>query len=215
MGLVETKTFDMELTTTVSKITIKSNSETKEYSFSNKELAKIEMLPQNLKGSLVNIEYTITVKNAGDVDGYVNEIVDYIPDGLDFNQELNPNWYVGDDGNIYTKILEKQIITRGETRQVKLILTKQMTEDNAGLINNTAEIFEDYNDYGLKDVNSISGNKLDTENDFGSADVIISVKTGGIFIYTSVIITTILLGGIAVFVILSKVNIIKRKEGGV
>lgn len=215
MGLVQTKTFDLELTNTVSKIIIQNNSGTKEYDFDKADLAKIEIIPNDLSSSIVNIEYTIIIKNNGDVDGYAKEIVNYISDGLEFDQKLNPDWYVGDDGNIYTKALAKQAIATGKTKKVKLILTKQMTEDNTGLINNTAEIFEDYNDYGLKDINSSPANKLETENDFGAANVIISVRTGGIFIYTSVLLTTILLGGIAVFVTISKLNIIKRKEGGV
>lgn len=215
MGLVQTKTFDLELTNTVSKITVQNNSGTKEYNFDKVNLAKTEIIPKDLNSSIVNIEYTIIVKNNGDVDGYAKEIVNYISDGLEFNQKLNPDWYVGDDGNIYTKALAKQAIATGKTKKVKLILTKQMTEDNTGLINNTAEIFEAYNDYGLEDINSNPANKLETENDFGTANVIISVRTGGIFIYTSVLLTTILLGGIAVFVTISKLNIIKRKEGGV
>ena len=47
------------------------------------------------------------------------------------------------------------------------------------------------------------------------AFVSLIIVAGGIFIYTSVLLTTILLGGIAVFVTISKLNIIKRKEGGV
>lgn len=215
MGLVLENTFDLELTNSVSKITIQNNDGTKEYTFDKVKLAKAEITAKNIASSTVDIEYTITVQNKGDVEGYAKEIVDYLPDGLIFNKEKNPDWYIDIEGNLCTKALAKQAIAKGKKKEVKLILTKQMTEDNTGLINNTAEILEAYNDYGLEDVNSKPGNKIESENDFSSANVIISVKTGGVFIYTSVTFTTILLGGIAVFVTISKLNIIKRKEGGV
>ena len=54
-----------------------------------------------------------------------------------------------------------------------------MTNDNTGVINNRAEIAEDYNEYGNKDINSTPNNNISGENDMGSADVIIAVSTGG------------------------------------
>ena len=74
----------------------------------------------------------------------------------------------------------------GQSKEITLILTKQMTENNTGLVNNTAEIAESYNELGLTDVNSTEGNKVDGENDMSSADVIISIKTGEV-------VTTVLL----------------------
>ena len=96
-------------------------------------------------------------------------------------------------------------------KEIKLVLTKQMTTENTGLVNNQAEIYEDYNTYGITDKNSTPGNKVQKENDIGTADVIISVKTGEVFIYISVIITTILLGSIAIFISYNKIIMSKRK----
>lgn len=54
-----------------------------------------------------------------------------------------------------------------------------MTENNTGLINNTAEIAESYNELGIADSKSTPGNKTKGENDYGSADTILSIRTGG------------------------------------
>jgi len=38
------------------------------------------------------VTYRFTVYNEGDIDGYVNSIIDYLPDGLTFDAELNPSF---------------------------------------------------------------------------------------------------------------------------
>ena len=88
-----------------------------------------------------------------------------------------------------------------------------MTDNNVGLTSNTAEIYEDYNVYGITDKNSKSANKLQNENDMSIADAFVGVRTGEIFIYISVIITSILLGGIVIFLAYNKLIYSKRKGG--
>lgn len=215
MGLIIEDTFDLQLTQKVSKITIQNESGTTIKEYNDLNFAKTEIAEKYLASSTAYIEYTIMVENKGDVEGYAKTIVDYIPEGLEFDSNINPDWYTGADGNLYTKALVDRPLSKGEKAKLKLILTKKMTEENTGMFNNTAEIIEDYNVYGLSNINSKAGNKIELQNDFGSADVIISAKTGEVFIYTSIIFTTTLLGGIAMFIIISKLKIKKRKEGGV
>ena len=88
-----------------------------------------------------------------------------------------------------------------------------MTDENTGLVNNIAEIYEDYNIYGISDCNSTPANKAQGENDLGFADISILIKTGETFIYVSVIITTILLGSIVIFIAYNKIVLVKRKGG--
>ena len=66
-----------------------------------------------------------------------------------------------------------------------------MTESNTGLIPNTAEIVESYNELGLQDVDSTAGNKVKGEDDMGTAEVILSIKTGEVVTTISLIITTV------------------------
>lgn len=215
MGLVKSKKFDLNLTQTVSKITIQNKNGKLEKEFENTKLAKTKISSKNLDSSVAYIEYKINVENLGDVEGYAKSIANYIPNDLIFNSTLNPDWYIGNDGNIYTTKIANKPIKPGESEELKLILIKQLTEDNSEIINNTAEIVESYNIYGLEDTNFKSANKVDYLNDISSTDVIISVAKGEVFIYTSIILTTILLSGIAIFLIINKFKILKRKEGGV
>ena len=97
--------------------------------------------------------------------------------GLEFNSELNPNWYLS-EGNLYTNSLSNEKIEPGQTKEIKLILTKKMTEDNIGIVNNRAEIAQYYNELGKLDIDSTPNNLAQNEDDLGVADVIISISTG-------------------------------------
>ena len=144
------------------------------------------------------LEYTIKVKNNGKIPGYAESIVDYVSNDLEFNSELNPDWYYMDD-ELYTDVFSDEVINPGEEKEIKLVLTKTMTNDNTGVVNNRAEIAEDYNEYGNEDINSTPNNNMPGENDMGSADVIIGVATGGTIIaYIMLVIANIALIGVAI-----------------
>ena len=182
LGLIEIKYFDLELTKTIDKISVTNSEETKVYNFNNSNLAKVEIEAKKLKDSNVQIEYVIKIKNNGDVSSYVRDIVDYKPSDLDFDKSLNSDWYQ-EKNDLHNKSLANEKIEVGETKEVKLILTKTMTEANTGLISNIAEIAESVNNLGILDQNSIPGNQNAGENDMGQADAIIGVKTGKIINY--------------------------------
>lgn len=216
IGLVLADTFDLKLDKTVSKVTIQDGANRTTHSeFDNVKLAKSEIASKYVSGSIAYIEYTMTVSNVGDVAGYAKKIIDYVPEGMTFNSSLKDNqgWYTGTDGNLYYTGLSETELKSNESKTIKLVLTKQMTEDNTGLVHNIAEIYEDYNIYGISDCNSTPGNKAQKENDLSFADTAILIKTGEVFIYTSVIITTILLGSIVIFIAYNKIVLSKRKGG--
>ena len=129
-----------------------------------------------------------------------------MPNDLKFSSELNKDWYQTQEG-VYNASLANDIINPGESREVTLTLTKSMTENNVGLINNTAEIDEAYNELGLTDINSTPGNRTNGENDMGSADVLLGIRTGGA-VYIGLTIGTILVLGIIATVIV----VIRRKR---
>ena len=88
-----------------------------------------------------------------------------------------------------------------------------MTEENTGVVNNNAEIYEDFNIYGISDTNSTPANGVQSENDMSSADAILTIKTGESLIYVSVIITSAILGAIVIFISYNKIVVSKRKRG--
>lgn len=213
LGLVLADTFDLKLDKTITKITVQNKVGTNTTEFDKTQLAQAAITGKYLSSSVVYIEYNIAVSNIGDISGYAKKIVDYIPEGMTFKSELNPDWYTGTDGMLYTTALAETELKTGETRELKLVLTKQMTEENTGMVNNRAEIFEDYNIYGVSDKNSTPGNNVQNENDLSNADAILTVKTGEVFIHISVIITSILLGSIVIFISYNKL-IVNKKKGG-
>lgn len=203
IGIYETEKFDLSLQKYVNKITINNNAGvvTYDYTGQNKTLTKVDIPAKYMNESTVIIEYKLVVKNEGDVAGYARKIVDYLPNDLKFNSELNKQAYLGKDGNIYSEELAQTIINPGEIKEITLILTKQMTTENTGTIVNKAEIAEDYNDLGLEDVNSTPGNNNEKENDLAYANAIITVKTGQAAMYTALILGVIAILAIGIYTI--------------
>ena len=191
LGLAIKNTFDLKIKKYVNKITVTNDSKTTTYDQKeNTTLAKAEIKAKNLSDSLVVVEYKIKVTNEGQVAGYARNIVDYMPKTLSFNSNLNSDWYVSGD-NLYNTSLANTKIEPGETKELTLVLTKQMTDSNTGLVNNKVSIAETSNDLGAKN----------ESNDKGSADVIISVSTGALVNYVATtVITLIILAGLAFLV---------------
>lgn len=177
LPLVEDNTFDLKLDASVVKMTVQNSAENNEFVPENPNLAKVDIDPDLVADSKVLVEYKIEVMNQGSISGRVNKIVDYLTDEFEFDSSLNPDWYQDNDGNIYTRALENQTINPNETKEISLILIKNMNEDNTGLVHNTFEIADAINDKGIADIDSTPGNKLQ-EDDLDSVDVIIGVATG-------------------------------------
>lgn len=207
IGLLESMKFDLSLTKTISKVTKQNDEGIKTYDYTGKEktLAKIEIPSKQVNKTTMIIEYTIKVTNEGNIPGYAKQIVDYLPNDLKFQSELNKEWYKSTDGNLYNKSLADTIINPGETKEIKLIVTKTTNEKNLGTTNNSAEIAESYNDYGIQDIDSTPGNKIAKEDDYGSADILISLNTGTIIMYIGLITSMIAIIGVGAYMIKKKV----------
>lgn len=177
-GFIENKKFDLKLDKTIKQVTVKNNKKTEVRNYNKTKLAKVEIDAKQIENSEVAIEYNIEITNKGEVAGYVNEIIDYLPEGLTFNKEINKTWYKNSDGTISTKALANQSINPNETKNITLVLTKKMTGENTGTVTNKAKIKE--------------------SNSESQADIIISIKTGRIIIYISlsIIITAIISVGV-------------------
>ena len=205
IGLIELQNFDLKLDKYVSKIVVQNSAGTTVREYSNTNTAKIELDAKQMNGSTVIVEYSIIVTNVGEVAGYARSIIDYMPNDLEFSSELNKDWYESNN-SLYTTALGNEIINPGESKTVTLTLTKTMGEDNV-VSRNNAEIYEDYNDLGLSDSNSTPGNNASGENDMGSADVIISIRTGGVIYMTiGIVLAIIVVAGIIAGIIVKRKN---------
>ncbi len=200
MGLFYAEKFDLEIDNTVTQIMVQTPKGMKTSGFENVKLAKEEIAASELNNATVYIEYTMKVKNNGDVSGYAKKIVDYISGDMEFNSsvEANKGWFSGTDGNVYSTQLANVELKPGETREIKIILQKKMTEENTGIVSNQVEIASDYNIYGIADIDSIAGNNIQAEDDMSNADAIITIETGEKIIYSIFIVigvTALSIGG--------------------
>ena len=205
LGLVKNPKFDLSLNKTVSKITLQDSESTKTYTYDNTKLAKADIVGKKVNDTTIVVEYKIAIKNEGAISGFAKKIVDYVPASMKFSTELNKDWYTGANGEIYNASLANTIINPGETKEITLILTKKMTENTLGLINNTAEIYEAYNDIGASDVDSTVANKQTNEDDMSSADILITVKTGETIMFIGLSVSIIAIIGAGAYFIKKKV----------
>ena len=200
IGVYTASKFDLRLDKYINKITLTTPTiGTRVDSYNNSKLGKVEVLGQNLGKSNAVIEYKIVIKNEGSVPGYVNKIVDYLPENVSFTTELNRDWYLSENGNIYNASLTNEKIEPGETKEVTLIVSMKIEEKNLGIITNNAEIYESYNEQGLKDIDSTEGNKEESEDDISKAEVIVSIVTGKIIMYTLIGLVIILMLALGVY----------------
>lgn len=206
-----TQGFDLSLSQYLSKITVTNAKGTTTYNYTDTNFAKVEIHSKQMNGSKVTIEYRIIVKNEGTIPGYANKIANYKPQDLKFDVKINPDWYIADDGNVYSTKLINKLLNPGETAELKLILEKQMTNENVGTITNLVEIYESSNDENEEDVNSIPGDKKEGQNDMSKVEVLISTSTGTIIMYTTLVIVSI---AIIALGILKIKKVALNKKGG-
>lgn len=197
LGLKLKPSFDLEIENSINKIIIQTNNENKVHNYNNTKLAKVDIKAKDIKNATALIEYNIEVKNNGEIEGTANKIASEISKGLSFPSELNSNWYLGNDGKIYSKSLANANIKPGESINIKLILSKKMTENNTGTYSNNAKIEEEYNEKGLVDKN--------TNNNESKAECIITISTGQAFMYLALVLS--ILVGLAIVIIIMKEKI--------
>ena len=181
LGLYESVNSDLSINKEVTSIIVSNSTGTVEYRYegSNRKLAKRELTPAHVNDSTLTIKYAITVKNEGEIGEYVKKIADFVPSQLTFASELNPTWTTAENGVVINTSLANTMLNPGEARTIELILTMKTSDDKMTVINNSAEIYESYNDLGVTDRDSMPGNKNAKEDDYSSADIILSIRTGG------------------------------------
>ena len=161
-------------------------------------VVKVELHRKKLNQVTVKFRYSIRVYNQGEIEGYAKEITDYVPEGLKFVAEDNPGWK--DEGNniISTRLLENTLLQPGEYADVEVLLTWINNENNMGVMTNTAEISEDYNEYDVPDIDSTPDNQKPGEDDIDDAPVMLSITTGQARIYFTLgfIILVTIAGGV-------------------
>ena len=200
IGLLENAKFDLSLNKYISKISIinKEGTQTEEYKPTD-DVAKIDIKAKYMKGTNVIVTYKFAVTNEGDVAGFVDSLQDDLPSGLEFSSDLNKDWYKGTDGKLYTSALSKVAINPNETKEVELVLTKTMTEDNAGIFTNNASLTK------ISNLANVQENMQAQENNNSSAILAISIKTGSAWLYLGITLCCITIFATGAYIIKKKV----------
>ena len=204
---VKVKYFDLSLLKWVSqtKVKVKNGDEvitdtghTAETS-KNEAPVKIEIQEKDLKTIQIKYVYTIRITNEGEIEGYAEEVKDYIPEGLRFIEDDNKEWRwkIAEEGVVVTDYLNGTLLKPGEYAEVPIVLTWINSAENLGEKVNLAEISKDRNDSDSPDVDSTPDNKVPGEDDIDDAPVVLAVKTGIAKIYaglTMIVLLTFALG---------------------
>ncbi len=194
IGLYVAEKFDLRLDKYVSKITLTTPTiGTRVTPYNDEKLAKVEILGNNVNKSNIIVEYKIKVTNEGKIPGYARKLIDYLPEDAMFMSEVNSDWYLASNNqDVFNTSLANTIINPGESKEVTLVLSFNITDKNIGnIINNNAEIYESYNEEGREDLDSLAGNNISQEDDISKADIVLSVVTGKLVV-GSILIVVIL-----------------------
>ena len=160
-------------------------------------VVKVDLNQDRIDNTIIKFRYQIRITNEGEIPGYATEISDYIPEGLEFNQADNPLWREV-DGKIVTDQLKDTLLNPGESATVEVVLTWINDEENMGVMINTAEISEDYNESDTPDIDSTPNNKQEGEDDIDDAPVALTMVTGRAPLYIGITAGTmaIIAGGV-------------------
>lgn len=169
-GLVEKEKFDLKVDQYLSHASIQIGNENEIYDFDNSNLAKLEIDPTDIDKAVVKLTYKIVVTNVGNVSGRATSIVDYIPNGMTFYQSENANWSCGViEGSVYNDELKGLDIAPGESKEITLVLTKNMTENNTGVVSNKVRIAYVESDSRLTE---------NVSNNFATQETILTLTQG-------------------------------------
>lgn len=202
IGMYKKPKFNLKLEAGITNITVKTSKGTTQTTYDMSSLAKTEIKSKEINGATVLIEYTLKVTNNGDIAGSVTQIMADKPNGLIFTSDMNEQWYEGNDKKIYLTGISDEILNPGESTNIKLILTKQMTGNNVGKIENTFSITKTYNEKGLEDSKA--------EDNTSSVICLLTVSTGMAPVYTGTGIIILTIIGTGVYIIRKKLATEKR-----
>ena len=138
-------------------------------------IVKLELPSKNIGNTKLDIIYEIKVKNVGDYNTEIDQIVDILPTGVNFSKEGNEGWSVGENGHIVYDNFEDYLRPE-EEKTVKLKLTYELDEEGMADITNEAYILSTKD---LDEVKITEGKeKIEGTNNYGKSELIVSVITG-------------------------------------
>lgn len=191
MGLIKLGNFDVAVEKTLSKIkTVNPKGKEQNYTYDEgTKIGKLEVAAKNLVGTEVTIEYNIELSNKGESKAYISELVDELPADLKLDMAASTGWYEENGKVYYTNLSELEV---GQTRSIKLVATKKLTNDNLGITNNIVTV-------DATDSNNVQDSNM--QNNTANAQLIIGTSTGRIVLNVIGIIVLLAIIGSGLFII--------------
>lgn len=202
LGLKVKDVFDLKVENTIQKATIINKDKKSRVIEFNNSNSTIELSNDEFKDSVLYVEYKISVSNNGNVEGYANSIAGSLPEKMTFNADLNKDWYLTKEGNLYSVSLSNEKIKPGETKELTLVLSKRIDGEN-DIVRERTEIETSYNEKGIVEQSKLSAQTYDNNN----SNLIIKRKSilgTSVVILGSIFIITVT--GIAIFLVINKKN---------
>ena len=163
--LYEKKIFNMEVNKVIKNAIIDGEIRT----FKNDKFTKLDIPVKKILTGNVKVNYSITVKNTGELKG-TTVLYENIPKYFRMQPSENPDWII--DGN---KILSNEItLNPGESKELSITLTWINSKENFGTLVNKAGIEKSKNDAGFDETDSEG--ELQGKNQ--KATLVLAPKTG-------------------------------------
>lgn len=170
--------------------------EEKQYKINQKvgQIVKTEVESKNLGNTQITLQYQINITNVGTEETTVQNITNILPQGTNFQISNNPGWKINKNGNAVYEINE--VVKPKQTKTITLQLSYKPNKSNLNLKTNQVIVEAEHE---LDNV-LVKEEKVEIErtNNYATAKIITSIKTGEIAIaYTilAVIILAILITG--------------------
>ena len=138
-GFTEKNNFDLSIDSKIKGITLKNDKQEiiEEYDGNENSIDSLEIGSDSKE---IEIKYEIEIKNTGNVEGYVNQLRDQIPEGYEISNTSQSTWSLSTDGRAYTDKLVDKLIAPDEVETIDLVLTKKVSKGDKNELLNKAEI---------------------------------------------------------------------------
>ena len=139
LGLALRKTYTIKLRKYITKaVTTNALGVSNTKDFGNVPLAKLDV--KDINNLNIKVVYTIELENTGYYPGYIYSVKDFIPDGMQFNEnyEENKGWILNSDGYLENNTLFDELIKSGEKKY--LTVAFDITRKEAGSFVNYAAV---------------------------------------------------------------------------
>ena len=155
------KTFNLKVDKEIASLIVNGKEEK-----IDKKLTKKEIRGREIDSTDLKVRYRITVTNDGEIEGSAT-VKESIPTGLKMNSSDNKGWKK--NGNVATIKTDK--IAPGKSKKYTITLTWEKSKSNFGLRENKVELTDLQNPASFAETNK--------EDNKSSAELILSVATGG------------------------------------